>query len=129
MRKELSFCGKTNTRVLGVVENMAGFVCPHCAECTDIFSKGGGEIMAREYGVPFLGRVPIDPMFGRLIEEGVRPEYPPGTVVGGVDFGGMGGEGEGGDVEGGLLVDKYRRCSLMPIFEGIVKELVVGFER
>jgi ATP-binding protein involved in chromosome partitioning len=45
--------------VLGVIENMSGFVCPHCQHETAIFSTGGGEQMAREMEVPFLGRVPI----------------------------------------------------------------------
>jgi ATP-binding protein involved in chromosome partitioning len=45
--------------VLGVVENMSGFVCPHCGERTDVFSTGGGEAMARQMNVPFLGRVPL----------------------------------------------------------------------
>jgi Mrp family chromosome partitioning ATPase len=127
VRKELSFCTKTNTPVLGVVENMAGFVCPHCAECTDIFSKGGGEIMATEYGVPFLGRVPIDPMFGRLIEEGAVPTYPVGTVVGGRDASTV-DEAATGDGKDLLLVEKYAKCSLWPIFDGIVTKLMEDIE-
>lgn len=61
VRKELDFCRTARLPVLGIVENMAGFVCPHCSECTDIFSKGGGERLAATEKVPFLGRVPIDP--------------------------------------------------------------------
>jgi Mrp family chromosome partitioning ATPase len=126
VRKELSFCSKTATPVLGVVENMAGFVCPHCAECTDIFSKGGGEVMAREYGVPFLGRVPIDPMFGRLIEEGSVPTYPIGTVVGGRDVSTVNVvESEGENL---LLAEKYTKCSLWPVFDTIVKNLMEDIE-
>jgi ATP-binding protein involved in chromosome partitioning len=51
---------KVNIPVLGFVENMSGFVCPHCHEETDIFSKGGAELAAEKMGVPFLGRVPIN---------------------------------------------------------------------
>jgi hypothetical protein len=47
---------------------MSGYVCPHCSECTNLFSKGGGEALAKEYGVPFLGCVPIDPSLVTLIE-------------------------------------------------------------
>lgn len=47
--------------ILGVVENMSGFVCPHCGKETPLFSKGGGERAARQLGVPFLGAVPLDP--------------------------------------------------------------------
>ncbi|KAK7750032.1 cytosolic Fe-S cluster assembly factor cfd1 [Diatrype stigma] len=74
VRKELNFCAKTGVRVLGVVENMNGFVCPNCAHCADLFgSRGGGERMAEEFGVPFLGSIPIDPALGVLMETGQRP--------------------------------------------------------
>lgn len=86
VKKELNFCTKTGLRVLGVVENMAGFVCPSCAECTNVFSKGGGEAMSREFGVRFLGSVPIDPAFVGLVEEGIVPSYPGGT---GMDVNGI----------------------------------------
>jgi ATP-binding protein involved in chromosome partitioning len=51
---------KVNIPVLGFVENMSGFICPHCGTETDIFSKGGAELAAEKLGVPFLGRVPIN---------------------------------------------------------------------
>ncbi|ODQ78556.1 hypothetical protein BABINDRAFT_162762 [Babjeviella inositovora NRRL Y-12698] len=68
VKKELNFCRKVGFKVIGVVENMAGFVCPYCDDCTDIFSRGGGEAMAAEFGVEYLGDVPIDPTFVELIE-------------------------------------------------------------
>ena len=52
---------KLNVPVLGVVENMSGFVCPHCDERTDIFGSGGGQELAERYGLPFLGAIPLDP--------------------------------------------------------------------
>jgi ATP-binding protein involved in chromosome partitioning len=58
-RKAINFAHKVGLRVLGVVENMSGFVCPHCGERTDVFSTGGGEAMAQQMKVPFLGRVPL----------------------------------------------------------------------
>jgi len=61
VRKCISFCRQLGMPVLGVVENMSGFVCPHCGETTDLFKAGGGERMAAEMGVAFLGRIPIDP--------------------------------------------------------------------
>ena len=61
VRKSITFCRQLKMPVLGVVENMSGFVCPHCGKVTDIFKKGGGEKMAQELGVPFLGAVPLDP--------------------------------------------------------------------
>lgn len=65
VRRELSFCKKTVIPIIGIVENMSGFVCPHCKECTNIFSKGGGESLANQLEVPFLGRIPICPQISR----------------------------------------------------------------
>lgn len=61
VRKCVGFCRKMELPVLGVIENMSGFVCPKCGETTGIFRPGGGEKLAAEMGVPFLGRVPLDP--------------------------------------------------------------------
>jgi Mrp family chromosome partitioning ATPase len=61
VRKSVTFCRQMNLPVIGVVENMSGFVCPHCGESVDIFKSGGGKKMADEMNVPFLGRIPLDP--------------------------------------------------------------------
>jgi len=61
VRKCISFCKKLHLPVLGVVENMSGFVCPKCGERIDIFKAGGGAKMAQELHVPYLGSIPIDP--------------------------------------------------------------------
>jgi len=61
VRKSLNFCTKLQLPVLGVVENMSGFVCPHCQTVTEIFRSGGGERMAADFNVPFLGKLPVDP--------------------------------------------------------------------
>lgn len=61
VRRSISFCRAVDLTVLGVVENMAGLVCPHCGETIDLFGRGGGERMSEEMGVPFLGTIPIDP--------------------------------------------------------------------
>ncbi|OKY74134.1 MAG: ATPase [Desulfobulbaceae bacterium DB1] len=61
VRKSLNFCKHVKMNVIGMVENMSGFICPHCNESVEIFKTGGGEKTAREFGVDFLGRVPIDP--------------------------------------------------------------------
>ncbi|NLN75530.1 MAG: P-loop NTPase [Armatimonadetes bacterium] len=60
--KSIHFCAQLNLKVLGVVENMSGFACPHCSETVDIFKSGGGEQLAESMNVPFLGRVPLDPV-------------------------------------------------------------------
>jgi len=61
VRKSINFCRQLSLPVLGVIENMSGFVCPGCGEVTDVFGSGGGEKMAGEMSVPFLGKVPMDP--------------------------------------------------------------------
>jgi len=61
VRKSINFCKTVKMPVLGVVENMSGFICPHCEEKVDIFSSGGGEQIARDFDLPFLGKVPMDP--------------------------------------------------------------------
>ena len=60
-RKAVSFSKQLEIPVLGIVENMSGMVCPHCGERIDLFKIGGGEKAAKDLGVPFLGRIPIDP--------------------------------------------------------------------
>lgn len=70
VRKSITFCRQLRLPVLGIVENMSGFVCPHCGRTTDIFKTGGGERLARESGVPFLGRIPIDPAVGDACDGG-----------------------------------------------------------
>ncbi|KIH92373.1 hypothetical protein SPBR_03044 [Sporothrix brasiliensis 5110] len=125
VRKELNFCAKTSIRVLGVVENMAGFVCPNCSECTDVFMRGGGKAMAADFNVPYLGSVPLDPQFVVLVESGRTPVYPAGTQVHGAAFvppeatESSNGVGRRRD----LLVQKYRACSLEPVFRGITAEV------
>ena len=62
VRKSINFCKTVNMPVVGVVENMSGFICPHCGESVDIFSKGGGEKTAKDFELPFLGGIPMDPL-------------------------------------------------------------------
>jgi len=72
VRRCVGFCRRLGLPVSGVIENMSGFVCPHCGAATDVFGSGGGEAMAEELGVPFLGRIPIDPQIVASGEAG-RP--------------------------------------------------------
>ncbi len=60
-RKSLVFGAETHIPIIGIIENMSGFVCPHCGEVTNIFKTGGGEATAKEMNVQFLGRIPIEP--------------------------------------------------------------------
>lgn len=70
VRKSINFCHQLKIPVLGVLENMSGLVCPHCQKMIEVFKSGGGETMAKQMGVPFLGRIPIDPQIVGTSDEG-----------------------------------------------------------
>jgi len=70
VRKSISFCRKVGVPVLGVIENMSGFVCPRCGEVTPVFRSGGGRRIAEDMGVPLLGSIPIDPQIAESSDEG-----------------------------------------------------------
>jgi len=70
VRKSISFCRQIGVPVLGVVENMSGFVCPKCGELTQILPEGGGKKIAADMGVPFLGAIPIDPALAHAGDSG-----------------------------------------------------------
>lgn len=72
IRRSVNFAEKVELPVLGLVENMSGFVCPNCGTETDIFRSGGGEDLSEELEIPFLGKVPIDSAIVESGEEG-RP--------------------------------------------------------
>ena len=67
VRKAITFCKHVNLPIIGVVENMSGFICPHCGKTSDIFKTGGGEAMSLDMQVPFLGRIPLEP---KIVEAG-----------------------------------------------------------
>jgi len=87
VRKEINFCNKIGLPILGVIENMSGFVCPKCKNTTQIFppSTGGAEKMAKDYDIPFLGRLPLDPQLARVCDNGKSyiQEFPdsPGVLA------------------------------------------------
>lgn len=70
VRKSINFCRQVNMNIIGTIENMSGFICPHCGEKVDIFGKGGGVKMASQMGVPMLGEIPIDPEVVSASENG-----------------------------------------------------------
>ncbi|KAK7206930.1 cytosolic Fe-S cluster assembly factor NBP35 [Myxozyma melibiosi] len=80
VRKEIDFCKKAGIPILGIVENMSGFVCPSCKGESFIFAPttGGGKALAEELEIPFLGSVPLDPRIGQSCDYGVSflDEYP-----------------------------------------------------
>ena len=113
---------------------MSGYVCECCGEETNLFGKGGGEVMAREFGERFLGGMPVDGQWGVLVEEGRRPRY--GGAVEKDDreededdddvqsSQAQDGDGLQGERDEGLLVDKYRSCSLRAAFGEISRQLI-----
>ena len=70
-RKAINFADQMKIKVLGVIENMSGFVCPHCGEISYIFKTGGGEKAAKDHNVPFLGRIPLSQDVVETADEGV----------------------------------------------------------
>ena len=81
VRRGIKMFERVNTRILGIVENMSGLACPNCNEVVDVFGRGGGEVLAEEMGVPFLGRVPLDPAVVQAGDTGAP------TVVSAADSG------------------------------------------
>jgi len=75
VRKSIDFCRQVKVPILGVLENMSGLVCPHCQGVIDVFKRGGGEAMARQAGVPFLGRIPMDPLIVESSDSGTPFVY------------------------------------------------------
>ncbi|KAA8643070.1 hypothetical protein EYZ11_008900 [Aspergillus tanneri] len=126
VRKEANFCVKTRIPILGVIENMSGYTCPCCGEVTNLFSSGGGQVMAQEMGIKFLGIVPVDVKFGELVEGG--------TLVGDSD---ENDEEQEDEEENGMdqtlvddrpLVERYRDCWSYSRFEEFAKELLSDIE-
>lgn len=86
VRRSVTFCRQLGNPVVGIVENMSGFVCPSCKTTHNIFNSGGGEALAKEMGVPFLGRIPMDPEVVRSGDEGypfmkVQGQTPTGQAI------------------------------------------------
>ncbi len=78
VRKSVSFCRQLRVPVIGVVENMSGFACPHCGKVTPILRSGGGRHLAEDMRVPFLGSIPMDPKiaeYGDMGQTFVNPHY------------------------------------------------------
>ncbi len=81
VKKAVTFARKMGVPVFGMIENMAGLVCPHCGETINVFSEGGGARVAEEMGVELLGSIPIDPRISMDSDQGTpfilrRPDSP-----------------------------------------------------
>jgi ATP-binding protein involved in chromosome partitioning len=85
-RRAIHMYRKLNIPTIGLIENMSSFVCPTCGEETDLFGQGGGERLASELSVPFLGRIPLYALVRRAGDEGVPivihdPQSPPAVAL------------------------------------------------
>jgi len=74
VRKEIDFCRKSKIPIVGIIENMSVYVCSKCSHAVEIFPKtsGGGESLAKECDIPFLGRIPIDTKLTKCCDEGTN---------------------------------------------------------
>ncbi|OSD03209.1 P-loop containing nucleoside triphosphate hydrolase protein [Trametes coccinea BRFM310] len=111
--KCLSFTRATAIPVLGLIENMSGYVCPCCGEVSNVFSTGGGAEMARREGLTFLGSLPVDTELVTLLDaaEAERPgesaELP-----------------EGGSRRSFNLLERYEKTPTAPLFKSIVNKIL-----
>ena len=70
VRKSINFVKEMNIPVIGIIENMSGFKCPHCGKNIDIFKTGGGFKASIDFNIPFLGKIPIDPEIVKVSDSG-----------------------------------------------------------
>ncbi|OWZ60370.1 cytosolic Fe-S cluster assembly factor CFD1 [Cryptococcus neoformans c45] len=126
--KSLSFTRKLSLPVMGLIENMAGYVCPCCGEISDTFGKGGGEAMAHKEGVGFLGRVPIDTVLvslldavskGEVLGEGAVEHTSNETAE----------DQKNGSTEHFPLLDKYLETTSSKVWKDITQKLVDKIEQ
>jgi ATP-binding protein involved in chromosome partitioning len=80
-RRAIDLFGKTSVPVLGIIENMAGYQCPHCGESSDPFGQGGAEESAKRLGVPFLGRLPLSVSLREASDAGTPPAAEDGPAA------------------------------------------------
>ncbi|BEJ14886.1 hypothetical protein CspHIS471_0406530 [Cutaneotrichosporon sp. HIS471] len=120
--KSISFTRKLALPVLGLVENMAGYVCPCCDEISDLFGSGGGERLAEEQHIEFLGRVPIDTQLVRLLDAVSKGEIPGADT----DEGKVAVNEENKDEF--PLLDKYNATTSSKVWKDIAKRVVDEIE-
>jgi len=78
--RAISFFDTAKVPIIGLVENMAGYLCPHCGEMSDPFGSGGAEAAAKELGIPFLGRIPLDIKIRIASDAGTPPTLEDGPI-------------------------------------------------
>ncbi len=81
VRKSITFCHKLEMKLIGVVENMNGIICPKCGERITLFPEGEARAMAEQMGVPLLGSLPMDPQISLCADQGVGALSQPDSPV------------------------------------------------
>ncbi|WFC96426.1 cytosolic Fe-S cluster assembly factor cfd1 [Malassezia brasiliensis] len=112
--RSLDFTRKVQLPVIGLIENLSGYVCPHCENCTNVWGKGGGESLAEREHIPFLGRVPIDPELVRLLDD-ARHEH---------DDASQQTDANRGTARSYATIARYRRSKTFAIFQRITAQIV-----
>jgi Mrp family chromosome partitioning ATPase len=127
--RSLDFCRKTNLPLIGLIENMSGYVCPHCAECTNVWGKGGGEALANREGIAFLGRIPIDPKLVRLLDDakevvGDEAEVALPLEEGPATTAATDSTTPAGTRLSRTILERYKESDTFPIFQSITQTIV-----
>ncbi|QSL67036.1 hypothetical protein MERGE_001423 [Pneumocystis wakefieldiae] len=115
VRKGINFCRKAGLNIYGIIENMSTYVCPHCSASTDIFSSGGGEKLSQSYQIPLLGKIPLDSTLADLTKSqsesnlDTNEETPSSETLDESDWD---------------LPERYKKCTLYPLFKEIVGKIL-----
>lgn len=117
--KSISFTRKLALPVTGLVENMSGYVCPCCGDISELFGQGGGERLAKEQGLGFLGRVPIDTQLVKLLDAVSKGEVPGADVEENKEA-----EGANGKANDFPLLDKYNETTSAKVWSDIATKVV-----
>jgi hypothetical protein len=122
--KCLSFTQAVNLPVLGLVENMSGYVCPCCGEVSNVFSTGGGEAMAQRERLAFLGSLPVDTELVTLLDAAISDEVPSEVPSGAVVSKDSDQSQE--NQSSFSLLRRYKSTSSARLFEVILQKALVG---
>ncbi|KAJ7109993.1 cytosolic Fe-S cluster assembling factor CFD1 [Mycena epipterygia] len=122
--KCLSFTRAVNLPVLGLIENMSGYVCPCCGEISNVFSTGGGQEMARREGLQFLGSLPVDTELVSLLDASDANEGPTSSADNSADACSAAEK-----TTSFQLLDRYSKTSSAKLFKDIVERVVASLPR
>ncbi|KAG5438214.1 hypothetical protein PCANB_003065 [Pneumocystis canis] len=114
VRKEIRFCCTTGLHIVGIIENMSGYVCPHCTMTINIFSENGGDELAKEHQIPLLGKIPLDSAFIELVEnQGTLEQDNSSESISSISP----------NIYNWNLPEKYQKCNLYSLFKEVVQKI------